>query len=157
MYYIIYVVGIAAYLLNGIGFSNLSSFRDSITLSLVLFPSLLMLFCTKSFKTFGECFLFTFGKRNYTLLQCRRCLQSIKMVMSTSAVSGIICVMISTINLLRSPYRASGSLELLGLDISVAVLSLFYVLIICIILLPLYFMLKQYMLNLLDGADGKSE
>lgn len=151
MYYIIYIVGIILFLLNGIGVSNLSSFRDNITLVLVVIPCLLMLFCTKSFKPFGECFLFTFGKRNYSLPQCRRCLQSVKMVISTAVVSGIICFMISAINMLCSPYRVSGSLEEVGLDLSVAMLSLFYVFIICIMLLPLYFIMKQYVMNLQDG------
>lgn len=147
MYYIIYLIGIAVFLIKGIGFANLAGFIDSITLILVLFPCFLMLFCTKSFQPFGECFLFMFSKKNYPLLQCERCLQSIKMVISTAAISGMICFMIGIVNTLRSIYISPDSLDILGANISVCLLSLFYVLLVCILLLPLHFILKQHMMD----------
>lgn len=145
-------MGIILFLTQGIGISNLPNFIDSITLTLVLFPCLLMLFCTKSLKSFGACFLFAFGKGEYSLSQCKKCLLSIKTVISTSAVSGILCLMISCINLLKNRDWSSGSLELLGFDISVALLSIFYVFTVWILLLPLHIMLKQHMIQLLSDS-----
>lgn len=147
MYYIIYLIGIVVFLIKGIGITNLSGFIDSITLILVLFPCLLMLICTKSLKPFGECFLFPFSKKDYSLLQCKRCLQSIKMFITTAVVSGIICFMIGTVNSLRSLSISQDYLIVLGANISVCLLSLFYVLLVCILLLPLHVMLKQHMLD----------
>lgn len=160
MYYIIYLAGIILFFFRGMGFSNLSNFRDSTTMIFLLIPCLLMLFCTKSLKSFGECFLLPFGKRNYSLLQYKRCLQSLKIVVSTSFISGLICFMISIVNMLKF-YGLSDSSEPLlvqvGLDMSVAILPLYYVLVICILLLPLHFMLKQDMMNSQSEGDALIE
>lgn len=151
MYYIIYLIGIVLLLVKGIGTSNLAGFRDSTSLLCVVLPGLLMLFCTKSLKSFGECFLFMFGKRNYSLLQCRRCLQSIKMFILSSVISGFIGLMISIKNILT----LLDSFEMLGLNIGVAILTIFYVLIIVILLLPVIVMLKLHIMNLLSEDGGK--
>lgn len=146
-------------LLNGIGFSNLPNFLGSFTLIFVLFPCFMMLFCTKSLKSFGKCFLFTFGKKNDTLLQCKKCLQSVKMVFLTSAISGTIGFFISIVNMLRS-YTISNHPDPLRLvevglsDLSVALLPIFDALIICFLLLPLYFMLKRSLQVLPDAYNG---
>lgn len=156
MYYIIYLIGTVLFILKGIGFSNVSGFRDSISLILVLFPCFLALLSTKSLKSFGACFLFPFGKRNYSLLQCKKCLESIKMVLLTSVIASMICLMISIINIFHSySFDSPNALEIFGLNISVAILPLFYVLIIVILLIPLQFMLKQHMINLLPADSGK--
>ena len=67
-------------------------------------------------------------------------------VMETAAVSGGLAFLISTVNVFRglapSWAEADGMVWLL-LDLSVALLPLFYLLVVCMVLLPPYYMLKK--------------
>ena len=75
MYYIIYLLGIVFYFVKGIGIHKIfPGFIDYVTLVFILFPCFFILFCTKSFKSFGRAFLFAFGKRDASLTQYRESL-----------------------------------------------------------------------------------
>lgn len=144
MFYAIYLLGIVLYLINGIGFSRCTNFVDNITLTYVLFPSILMLFCTRSWKDFGRAVLFAFGKRDLSYEQCKKSLQTMKILLCTLLLSGGICFGIGVVNSLRSVnWIQEDSVGWLLLDLSVAMLSFLYPLVLCILLLPVYLILKK--------------
>lgn len=104
-----------------------------------------ILFCTKSFKAFGRAFLFVVGKRGNSLAAYKESLHAVRMVMSISAVFGGLRFLIGLMNCIRS--TDLSSMEGFGWVLrgaSVAILSLFYPLLICVILMPVYFMLKKH-------------
>ncbi len=144
MFYAIYLLGIVLFFLNGIGFSRCTDFVDNITLTYVLFPSILMLFCTRSWKDFGRAMLFAFGKQDLSYEQYKNSLQTIKMVLITLLLSGGICFSISIVNSMRSlDWIQEDSFGWLILDFSVAMLSFLYPLMLTILLLPVYHILKK--------------
>jgi len=154
MLYIVYLVSIVLYIICGISWDRITSFVDVITLEFLVFPCVLMLFCTSSFRAFGRAFLFAVGKRDCSFQQCRESAHSVKMVMQTAAVFGAVCFLIGMVNSIRSQYWSStDSIGWICLDSSVAILSLFYALLICMLLLPMYFMLKKHLFNQRTDTD----
>lgn len=144
MLYIVYLVCMVLYLIRGIGWDRVLNFFDPITLEFLVFPCILILFATRSFKAFGRAFLYAFGRREYAPSRCRESLQAVRMVMETALVFGGICFLIGSINGIRSlEWSELDSIGWLFLDLSVAELSLFYALLICMILLPVYCLLKK--------------
>lgn len=146
MLYLIYLLGIILILIKGIGsLDQLIYYQDFISFVLVIFPCALILFCSRSLKAFGRAFLLMFKKKPYPLPQYRESLDSVKMVIYTSMIFGGLCFMISLINCFKVLDLVSfEDLATLYLDTSVALLSPFYSLIICAILLPPYFCLKKH-------------
>lgn len=148
MLYMVYVVSIVLYLIRGISWDRITNFMDLITFGFLLFPCMLMLFCTGSFTAFGRAFVFAVSKKEYSKSQCQESVQAVRMVMYTASVFGCICFLISFINSIRSlDWSALDSIGWMLLDGSVAVLSLFYALLVCAVLLPVSFMLKKYLLS----------
>ena len=148
MLYIVYLVSMVLYLVYGISWERMFLYYDPVTLELLMIPCILILFVTGSFRAFGRAFLFAFRKREYEIFQYQESLLSVKMVMRTSSVSGVICFLIGLVNSIRSlDWSEPDNIGWLFLDLSVAVLALFYALLICLILLPVYFMLKKQQLD----------
>ena len=156
MFYALYLVGILGYILSGIGRSPMD-FIDRITGIYILAPCILVLLCTKSFSAFGRSFLMAFGKKGASQEQYEESLQTVRMVMFTALLSGGLCFLIGTINSWRSlsigPRLEEGMVWLL-LDTIVAMLSLFYHLLLCLLLLPLPFLLDKQLL-LLKAGNGQ--
>ncbi len=155
MYYIIYLLGIVFYFVKGIGIHKIfPGFIDYVTLVFILFPCFFILFCTKSFKSFGRAFLFAFGKRDASLTQYRESLASVKMTAVTAVVFGILCCMIGMINSVTFCSLSSfDDIYWILRDAGVALLSPFYSLLVCMILLPVYFLLKQHIIVQESAAD----
>lgn len=145
MFYIVYVCVFVVYLLYGIGIERgITDFVDTITFIYVLAPSVLMLFCTRSFKDFGCAVLFAFGKKDISFSQCEKSLQAVKMVLITILLAGGVCFSISIINCLRSiNWVTFEDLGWTVLNISVAMISVFYPMVLCLLLLPVYYLLKK--------------
>ena len=147
MYYLVYLLGVAYFLANGIGSAQrYLNFADHISLAFVLGPCVLILFCTRSFCAFGRGVTHAFGKRDAPVFRLEESLHAVRMVMETAAVSGGLAFLISTVNVFRglapSWAEADGMVWLL-LDLSVALLPLFYLLVVCMVLLPPYYMPKK--------------
>lgn len=145
MLYIVYVIAVFIYLLEGIGFSRrLICFWDGTSFWFILIPCLLVLICTRSLKDLGSAFLLLFDKGEASLTQYQKSLGAIKTLLITAVISGGICFFISMINSFRSfDAMYTDSLYWLILDISVAMLSLLYPLVLLLLLLPLYLLLKK--------------
>lgn len=144
MFYIVYLASMVVYLICGIRWDRMLNFWDPITLEFLVFPCILILFVTGSFRAFGRAFLVAFGKREYETSQYRESLLSVNMVMGAASVSGGICFLIGISNSIRSlDWSELNNIGWLFLDLSVASISLFYALLICMILLPVYFLLKK--------------
>lgn len=144
MFYIVYLASMVVYLIYGIRWDRILNFWDPITLEFLVFPCILILFVTGSFRAFGRSFLVAFGKREYETSQYRESLLSVNMVMGAASVSGGICFLIGISNSIRSlDWSELNNIGWLFLDLSVASISLFYALLICMILLPVYFLLKK--------------
>lgn len=140
------MLSIVILLISGIGFqSNFMDYFDSFTLMFVLLPCAWILFYTKSFKAFGRALLFAVGKRGNSIPAYRESLHAVSMVMAISSVFGCLGFIIGTINSSRSADISyiEGIGDLIR-SLAVAMLSLFYPLLICVILLPIYFMLKKH-------------
>lgn len=150
MFYAIYLLTIFIYLVCASGaVTDLAPFIDTITLTYTLFPCFLVLWCTKSLKPFGRAFLYAFGKREQTLSEARESLSSVKMAAITSVLFGALCFMIGTINCFRHfDFTQIGDMSQLLADATVLTLSLFYPALICVILLPVYFLLKKHIRSL---------
>ena len=120
MYYIIYLLGIVFYFVKGIGIHKIfPGFIDYVTLVFILFPCFFILFCTKSFKSFGS-----------------------------------LCCMIGMINSVTFCSLSSfDDIYWILRDAGVALLSPFYSLLVCMILLPVYFLLKQHIIVQESAAD----
>ena len=156
MFYIIYLVGILFYLVKGIGY-HFTNFIDQITGIYILAPCILMLFCTKSFRAFGRSFLLAFGKKEDSISRCEESLESVQMVMMTIVISGVLCFLIGMINGCRSlSFESADSMIWLLLNTTVAMISLFYPMLICLMLLPLPFLLKKH-LNVLKTASRENK
>lgn len=146
MLYSVYLISFVLYLSYGIGWERMTNFIDFITVSYLIFPCILILFCTGLFPAFGRAFLFAFGRKEYSRSQCQESLQSVKMVMGTAFIFGGICFLIGRINSIRSmDWFVPDNIGWMFLDESVALLSFFYALLICAVLLPLPFMLKRHL------------
>lgn len=148
MLYIVYLISIVLYLIYGISWDRITSFMDLTTFWFLLFPCVLILFCTGSFAAFGRAFVFAVHKREYSFLQCQESFQAVRMVMYTASVFGGICFLIGSVNSIRSMDRSVlDNIGWMLLDESVALLAVFYALLVCAVLLPVYFMLKKYLLR----------
>ncbi|HBN56823.1 MAG TPA: hypothetical protein DD414_08605 [Lachnospiraceae bacterium] len=147
MLYGIYLLGIIFYLVNGIGnYENRVYFMDHTTILFVLIPCVLLLICTGSLPAFARGFLFAFGKRDYPRAKCEESLQAVRMTVYAAVVSGGVCFSIGMINGCRHlamNWSPQDGINRLLLDLSVAVLSLLYPLLICLVLLPVCFLLKN--------------
>lgn len=150
MFYTIYLAGILFYLVKGIGY-HVTNFVDRTTGLYVLVPCILILFCTKSFRAFGRSFQIVFGKEENSVSRCEESLQSVQMVMLTAVISGVLCFLIGMINgcrMLSMDWSSADGMVWLLLNSTVAMISLFYPALICLILLPVPVLLKKRVADL---------
>lgn len=143
-------------LIQGISWDRVTNFVDPITVTFLIVPCILILFCTWSFPAFGRAFSFAFGKKEYSVSQCRESLLAVRMVMRTASVFGGTCFLTGMVNSIRSQnFSSTDSIGWICLDLSVAVLPLFYALLVCAVLLPVYFMLKKHLTSEKTGAGER--
>lgn len=150
MFYILYLAGIFAYILSGIGWHP-ADFIDQLTGIYILAPCALVLLCTKSFPAFLRSFRLALSKKDGAQEQYEESLQTVRMVMFAALLSGGLCFLIGTINSWRSLSLGQSLTDYMAwllLDTTVAMLSLFYPLTLCLLLLPLPFLLKKRLLLL---------
>lgn len=149
MFYIIYLLGTGLIFILANGFHrSVTNYIDPTTFLLIVLSCIFVLFCTKSMKAFGRTFLIAFGRKDYVSLQYRESLQSVKMVICTAAAWGALFFIIGSIKCFRYMQISSfDDISVILKSITVALLSLFYPLFICIILMPLYFGLKKHVLE----------
>lgn len=152
MLYVIYLAGVIFLLMNGIGFDRFfTNYLDIYTLGFVLLPCVLVLLCTGSLKAFGRAFLLIFGKGDSSLISYKKSAQAVRIVILTAGVFGGIGFIAEMINSVRSlNFSSPDAYGWLLRDASVSMLSLFYPLLICVILLPVCYMLNKHI------ADKKS-
>ena len=154
MYYAVYVVALIFYFVRMVLYgADHMIFGDLVTLEFILIPCVLTLFCTKMLKAFGRSMLFAFGRRGYSCEKCRESLQAVRMTMLTAVVLGMIGFLVSMVRGWRLEELLDG-LYRHFLDLSVAMLVPLYALLICLALIPVYFMLKRH---LVLGADGENK
>lgn len=146
MYYIIYLVGAAALFAFSVIFSgiymapeNLFYYLDYRLLALFFLVCILCLFCTRLLKPFAHSFLFMFGKKELSHIECEQSLLSIKAVTSVSIFFGILLNAIYIIDLLHGLEDPSA----IGPALGMALLALVYAALIYIILLPVKIALKK--------------
>lgn len=147
MFYAVYLLLLFLYLAMGIGgMDRVLHFMDSTTLHFIAVPCIFLLFCTGSFRDFGRAFLFAFGRRDQEPSRYRESARSVKMVMTASLVFGAVCFLIGMVNAIRfADWSSPDCIGWLCMDLSVAVLALLYSLLICAVLLPVFFMLKRHL------------
>ena len=149
MFYAIYLVGVVIWILMNIGggFGNPVNFMDSATAMFILIPCILILVCTKSLRAFGRAFLFAFGKKGGSVAEYKESLLAVKMVMQISGLFGSLGFLIGMFVSLRSleDFSSAESLGWVLLDLPVAMISLFYLLLVWILLLPIGFLLKKHL------------
>ena len=151
MFYAIYLVGTIIWILMNIGggFRNPINFMDSATAMFILVPCILILVCTRSLKAFGRAFLFAFGHRGDSVAAYKESLLAVKMVIQASGLFGSLGFLIGMYVSIRSleDFSSAESLGWILLDLPVAMISFFYLLLIWILLLPICFILKKYVEN----------
>lgn len=103
-------------------------------------PCILVLITTGYWKEFLKAFVYIFNKERETKEKVRESARAVKLVCIGSLIFEGLGVTIGLINALHNLYLESSYL---GASVSVALISIFYVLIINAILLPLYFELRR--------------
>lgn len=135
------ILGVFFIVKYGIG-SGIPNFVDHTSMEFILIPCFLMLLCTGYWRGFLKAFVYLIKRDHCTAEMIRNSANALRLVCNTSLIWGSIGFIISTVNLMR--YRMSNP-EFAALcgDISVAVLPLFYALVINAVLMPLYFELNH--------------
>lgn len=140
---VIPILGVLFIVKYGIG-SGTWYFIDPTGMEFVLIPCLLVLLCTGYWRGFLKTFVYIIKKDSCTAEMIRNSANALKLVCRSSLIWGSIGFTISMVNLMRNhmldPEFAAPTL--CG-DISVALLSLFYALVINAVLVPLYFELNR--------------
>ncbi len=140
MRYLIYVIGMVFCMIYGISLHKICNFIDAISFGFVVVPSILALITTGYWKDFLKAFVYIFNKGRETKERVRESAKAVKLVCISSLIFGGLGVTISLINALHGLNLKASHV---GADISVALISIFYALMINAILLPLYFELKR--------------
>lgn len=141
---VILILGVLFIVKYGIG-SRTLDFVDLISLEFILIPCLLVLLCTGYWRGFLKAFVYIIKKDNCTAEMIRNSANALKLVCSSSFIWGSIGFTISMVNLLRNQMlEPEFNAKMLCGDISVALIPLFYALIINAVLVPLYFELNHF-------------
>ena len=141
---IIPVLGVLFIVKYGIGSSRTWQFVDRASMEFILIPCLLELLCTGYWRGFLKAFVYILKKDNREAEMIRNSVNALKLVCGSSLIWGIIGFTISMVNLLRNHMLDSKiSAPMLCGDISVALLPLFYALIVNAVLMPLHFELNH--------------
>ena len=121
---------------------NTRYFVDPISMEFILIPCLLILLCTGYWRSFLKAFVYLIKRDYCTAEMIKDSANALKLVCRSSLIWGSIGFTISTVNLMRRHMSDPGFAALCG-DISVALLPLFYSLVINAVLMPLYFELNR--------------
>lgn len=138
---VVLILGVLFLVKYGIG-SKAWYFVDSISMEFILIPCLLILLCTGYWRGFLKAFVYLMKRDHCTAEMIREAANAIKLVCRSSLIWGSIGFTISTVNLMRRHMQAPEFAALCG-DISVALLPLFYSLVINAVLQPLYYELNH--------------
>jgi len=156
MHYAIYLVAMGIALVMGavtnvrlfpalsvtINFSNIINFFDPEGLVFMLAICLITLLGTKSIRPLKNAFVFMFSKKEPTAALCESSLLAVKTTVISAATAGFIMFLISVVNMLKS-MDLSGGYSMVGIELSVGLLTPIYALVIVFILLPIYVELKR--------------
>ena len=141
---VIPILGVLFIVKYGIG-SRTWYFSDHISMEFILIPCLLVLLCTGYWRGFLKAFIYIIKRDSCTAGMIKDSMNALKLACSSSFIWGSIGFTISMVNLMRNPAPDSEFAALsLRADISVALLPLFYALVINAVLVPLYFELKRF-------------
>lgn len=142
--FVLLFVGVTASFIDGqfhIDFAQIANYCDLSTFLFILIFCLLILLCTKSFKDFGTAFLLMSRNRKATDEQYQRCYHAVKAVAITSITAGGLHIVYTLVNLFRS--MDSSIVSLVGYATITSLLSVFYPLVICILLIPVALSMKN--------------
>lgn len=138
---VVLILGVLFMIKCGIG-SGTWYFVDFISMEFILIPCFLVLLCTGYWRNFIKAFVYMIKRNNCTAEMIRDSTNALKLVCRSSLIWGSIGFMISMVNLMRHHMLEFDFPALCG-DISVALLPIFYTLIINAVLMPLYFGLNH--------------
>ncbi len=138
---VVLILGVLFIVKYGIG-SRTWYFVDAISMEFILIPCLLILLCTGYWRSFLKAFVYLIKRDCCTAEMIKDSANAIKLVCRSSLIWGSIGFTISTVNLMRHHMPDPEFAALCG-DISVALLPLFYSLVINGVLMPLYFELNR--------------
>ncbi len=138
---VVLILGVSFIVKYGIG-SRACYFVDFISMEFILIPCLLILLCTGYWRSFLKAFVYLIKRDYCTAEMIKDSANALKLVCRSSLIWGSIGFTISTVNLMRRHMSDPGFAALCG-DISVALLPLFYSLVINAVLMPLYFELNR--------------
>ncbi len=140
MGYLIYLIGFVICIIHGISLHNICNFIDAISFGFVIVPCILVLITTGYWRGFIKAFVYIFDKKRENKEGVRESAKAVKLTCLSSLIFGGLGVMISLINAL---HNLNLEASYVAADVSVALISIFYALMINSILLPLYFELKR--------------
>lgn len=126
-------------ILSAVGVESLVCFIDIPSVLIPLSITVFVLFASESLWDFGEAFRIVYGKKEYTENQMKLAWTAMKTVLYTVPLSGLFSFLVSSvtiIGLLNDP-------AVLGPNMAIAILSLFYCAIIEILLMPTAVRLKK--------------
>lgn len=143
MGYLIYLASIIICIIyGGIRMDRIGNFIDLTSFEFVVLPCILVLICTDHGKDFLNAFVCLFHKEKYSEEKAKDGAEAVKLVCISSLIFGGLGVVISSINVLKGLDLAALHPGIVAFDVSVALVSIFYALVINAVLAPLYFMLK---------------
>ena len=145
MGYLIYLAGLILCLSYGIRLDRICNFIDAISFGFVVIPCILVLICMGCWKEFIRAFMYIFDQKTHEKRDVNESARAVKLACISSLIFGGLGVAISLINALRGLNIEPSSY--IGADLSVALISIFYALIINAVLVPLYFKLKGSIRN----------
>lgn len=122
-----------------INFSHISNFIDCYTIIFMFIFCFAALLFTHLLKPFANSFLFIFKNLTYSIEQYEQCILSIKVTMISSLIGGGIYGIATIMNMLST----MNDLTTIVICIVISLLAIFYSLVVCAILLPIYVLLKK--------------
>lgn len=155
MGYLLYLAGMVVCVLWGISSERLGNFIDMTSFEFVVIPSILLLVCTGYGKDFIRAFICLVKKEACTKKQIKSSAKAVKMVCVSSLIFGGLGVVISLINALHSFNIDLSAVSFVAPDVSVALISIFYALLINAVLAPVYVMVKRLSLGQEEKAEVK--
>ena len=139
--YSIYLIALCVFLfanitfdfLGAINFSFIANFLDVYTMVFMFIFCFIILAFTKLFKN-----------STYSFGQYKQCILSIKTTMISSLIGGGIYGIATIINMIST---LSNDFSSVGIYIALALLPIFYSLVVCSVLLPIYILLNKEIMN----------
>lgn len=150
--YSIYLIALCVFLfanitfdfLGAVNFSFMANFFDIYIMVFMLIFCFIILAFTQLLKPLADSFLFMFKSSTYSFEQYKQCMLSIKTTMISSLIGGGIYGIATIINMLST---LSNDFSSVGIYITLALLPIFYSLVVSSVLLPIYILLNKEMMN----------